>query len=400
MTPKVRALLDELAEKITGDAVAEYVGETLFGDGSDIPCRAWSRLNRLAVAVAGTNDARGIRQWNKAGRMVKKGAHAFYILVPMVCPATPKKQAEAAEETEDETEFENDAEKAGRDTETKLRFKLMPVFRVQDTEGAPLDYEARIKSFDVASLPLIEVAMKLGVRVAAGLTLDCAGFFRPKTKSITLGTANPQVFLHELSHAIDYALPNRRESDYAFGEVVAELSSAFLGSFYGVKVDIASTKAYIESWSGKGHVAFKVMRALQRVEEIYRCIESVAATPKQPKRRTPAPAGTPGRIPDETPSRTPKTGAERARKQPVRQWPKAAAAEQPDAVAGDDCLFSEMPPFRGRTQTFNPKTGKWVKRDGETGLFRSVKKDGKPYRRVLQEAGSHVIDFPAAMRER
>ena len=40
--------------------------------------------NRLLMMLAGTEDARGFRQWEKVGRMVKKGAKAFYILAPRI----------------------------------------------------------------------------------------------------------------------------------------------------------------------------------------------------------------------------------------------------------------------------------------------------------------------------
>ena len=40
---------------------------------------------------------------------------------------------------------------------------------------------------------------------------------------------------------------------------------------------------------------------------------------------------------------------------------------------------------RGRTQTFNPKTGNWVKRNSETGKFMDVKSDGTPFKGVTKE---------------
>ena len=39
----------------------------------------------------------------------------------------------------------------------------------------------------------------------------------------------------------------------------------------------------------------------------------------------------------------------------------------------------------GRSQTFNPKTEQWVKRDSETGRFMDVKKDGTPFKGVRKE---------------
>ena len=40
---------------------------------------------------------------------------------------------------------------------------------------------------------------------------------------------------------------------------------------------------------------------------------------------------------------------------------------------------------RSRSQTFNPKTEQWVKRDKETGQFMAVKQDGDPFKGVRKE---------------
>lgn len=40
---------------------------------------------------------------------------------------------------------------------------------------------------------------------------------------------------------------------------------------------------------------------------------------------------------------------------------------------------------RDRSQTYNPKTGTWVKRDSDTGRFMDVKSDGKPFKGVTKE---------------
>jgi hypothetical protein len=246
----------------------------------EIPCRNWSPLNQFITFIAGTRYARGIRQWNKAGRKVKKGAHAFYIFVPMLCPQRPE-TVRGMEERRLMPDTAGKAEAYDKAAKTLTGFKLMPVFAVEDTEGGPLDYEERFKALDVEALPLIDVAKSLGVTVQAGLIFDgCAGSFHPVKNRITMGTADSQVFLHELSHAVDNTLPGKSE-DYAFNEVVAELSAAFLGSLYGVKVDIDNTKAYINGWSGKGHAAFKVTDALERVERIYRHIRGIKRKPKK-----------------------------------------------------------------------------------------------------------------------
>ncbi|MBG8554002.1 hypothetical protein [Hymenobacter guriensis] len=40
---------------------------------------------------------------------------------------------------------------------------------------------------------------------------------------------------------------------------------------------------------------------------------------------------------------------------------------------------------RRRSQTFNPVTKQFVKRDAETGRFLDVKEDGKPFKGVRKE---------------
>lgn len=40
---------------------------------------------------------------------------------------------------------------------------------------------------------------------------------------------------------------------------------------------------------------------------------------------------------------------------------------------------------RKRSQTFNPLTSQWVKRDAETGQFMDVKQDGTPFKGVRKE---------------
>ena len=40
---------------------------------------------------------------------------------------------------------------------------------------------------------------------------------------------------------------------------------------------------------------------------------------------------------------------------------------------------------KGRSQTHNPKTGQWVKRDTGTGRFIDVKQDGTPFKGVRKE---------------
>jgi antirestriction protein ArdC len=257
MTEHAKQILNSVVEEITAEKAVSFIRERLFSDGVSIPCKRWSCLNQFVAYINGTGDARGYNQWKEAGRAVKKGAKAIYILVPMIYKVKEK-------------------EKEGQEEEILKGFKAMPVFRAEDTEGEELDYIAKLREFDPESLPLIGVARALGVSVCAGLTGDAEGWFRPADNSITMGCNSGAAFLHELSHAVDHALPGESQ-DRSFSEVVAELSSAFLCSLYGIDYSRDNAAAYIRSWAGKGRAAFACIAAMERVEAIYRYIEGARA---------------------------------------------------------------------------------------------------------------------------
>ena len=40
---------------------------------------------------------------------------------------------------------------------------------------------------------------------------------------------------------------------------------------------------------------------------------------------------------------------------------------------------------KDRSQTYNPKTEQWVKRDASSGRFMDVKQDGTPFKGVTKE---------------
>src|SRR3990167_6440715 len=48
----------------------------------DVPSSKWSLNNRLIQLIYGTCDSRGIKQWGNAGRKIRKGSKALYILAP------------------------------------------------------------------------------------------------------------------------------------------------------------------------------------------------------------------------------------------------------------------------------------------------------------------------------
>ncbi|MCR4713565.1 MAG: hypothetical protein K5751_04215, partial [Treponemataceae bacterium] len=131
-------------------------------------------------------------------------------------------------------------------------------------------------------------------------------------------------------------------------------------------VDLQQTKAYIHGWAGKSHVAWRVVGAVEWVEKVYQFIGNVKNNNSQKEEKT------------------------------MRKNTKIAAKQL-------NVLPFRTEDFKDRTQIYNPRIGKWVKRNSRTGLFTSVKGDGKPFSRVrieetpFQEVAKTLPgDFPPA----
>jgi hypothetical protein len=266
-TENARKLLNDLVRKLDTETLAAFCQKRLFASEAKLPMNNWSRLNQFAAFLSGTSDARGINQWREVGRWPRKGSHAFYILVPMFRNVPAENDSSIDDEQSEERKILSG-------------FRCMPVFRVEDTEGKDLDYQIAMRAFDPSRFPLYQLSVGMGVTIRAGLTTDCYGYFTPDKNAITLGTDDPTTYMHELSHAIDNAIPGKSE-DRAFNEVVAELSSCFLCSLYGLPHHEEHTKAYIDSYQGRSPVAFQIMKAIDRVLGIYAFIESYNSEQEQ-----------------------------------------------------------------------------------------------------------------------
>lgn len=257
LTENARITLDNVVKYIEGDGLEQFVEKSLFYKSMNIevPAMKWSSLNKMAVLSRTMNlDCRGFDQWNKAGRRVKKGAKSAFILVPV----TVKKPKE------------NDTE--GDEVMKLVGFRCCPVFASDQTEGEPLPYEGTEGSrFEIDKLPLKAVADHLGVKVCPGLTVNAYGFFKPESKEIVLGTDDITTWFHELGHAIDNEIEGKSE-DYAFNEVVAELTSSTLCKTMGYPGHLEHTKAYIKEYKGKAHVAFTLAHVVDRVLKIFEYI--------------------------------------------------------------------------------------------------------------------------------
>jgi hypothetical protein len=201
---EVQAVLQDIVTKFQNGDIPDCVAYATFPI-PDIPAKKWSFLNRTIMFMSGTMDARGFRQWQQAGRFVRKGSRCFYILAPMIV----RKNEE----------------------EVVKGFKSVAVFRAEDTDGQPLEYQTH----QLPELPLMERAQEWGVNVkAVPGNYQYYGFFSQTRNEIGLATPDECVFFHELSHAGHCRIVGGlKPGQDPMQEVVAELCGAALCRLVG-----------------------------------------------------------------------------------------------------------------------------------------------------------------------
>jgi hypothetical protein len=252
MNEKVKQVLQSIVERFENGDIPEVISYSTFPI-SNIPAAKWSLLNRMLMFIADTSDARGFRQWQNVGRHVNKGAKAFAILAPRFI----KTQAE-------------DDEKG---KSILAGFLSVPVFRVEDTEGEPLDYQ----QIELPELPLMEVAQRWGISVKAiPGNYFYIGCFSQDRKEIALATKEESIFFHELAHAAHQRILGelRKGQDWK-QEIVAELSAATLCKIVGkTSKFLGNSYQYIEKYAAQANLTpwQGCMKVISDVEKVLNLI--------------------------------------------------------------------------------------------------------------------------------
>lgn len=238
LTEKARSVIDQLVKAFdTPESLVDTITRaTLIPNNS--PCVKWGPYNRFIVALRGTSDARGFRQWQESGRKVKKGGKAILILVPRF------------------KKVENDDGEGEEEHQVLIGFVAAPVFTVEDTEGEPLP------EYEPPELPRLRaVADSLGVSVNyTGAVSDRIFGVYSRDKGgepgkITLYSHDLATFYHELAHALHHRTGKIRDSrqaaDKRANEVVAEVAGAVLVNIFEGQEVGHQAISYIKGYSAK-----------------------------------------------------------------------------------------------------------------------------------------------------
>lgn len=219
MKQNIKNTINIILEKFKTGDIPEAVAYAMF-PFFNIPSANWSLLNRLLMLLNDTKDARGFKQWQVADRYVKKGSQAFYIIIPFI------------------KKFEdNDQEKL-----VLKGFGRKPVFRVEDTDGEPIEYT----ELEVPDLPLIDRAQAWGISVkAVPGNYSYYGYYAPGQKEIAIATTQECVFFHELAHCAHHIIKgDLKTGQDPLQEIVAELSAQALARMVGKSSEDTTGNSY------------------------------------------------------------------------------------------------------------------------------------------------------------
>jgi antirestriction protein ArdC len=245
------AVLSEIVAMFESGALPEAIAQTrILRERHDRPMAEWSLGNQLLALIHGTDDARGFRQWEQAGRRVRKGSRAFYILGPC---KVKRLEVDAATGEQVERVFV-----AG--------FRAIPVFRAADTDGEPLEYP----DYSPAELPpLHDVAERLEVPVRySPVPPTERGHYSLVHGEIVLGTHDVDTFFHELAHAAHASIETLQGGQNPRQEIIAETVAAVLCSLYGYDGYLAESRGYVAWYAGQERPERAVMRLLADVERV------------------------------------------------------------------------------------------------------------------------------------
>ena len=252
MNDRVKTVLDSILERFQTGDIPEAIAYSMF-PFPDVPSANWSLLNRTLQFLHGTKDSRGIRQWNRVNRYVKKGSKALYIIVPYL---------KVVQDDMEERKY------------TLKGFGAKAVFRVEDTSGGPLEYE----NIDLPDVPLISKAEEWGISVRSiPGNYQYFGYFSVDRREIAIATSQECVFFHELAHCAQYLLKGdlKRGQD-PLQEITAELSAQALAIMVGKSAEdtVGNSYRYIQKYADHLNISphTACLKVMSQVEQILNLI--------------------------------------------------------------------------------------------------------------------------------
>ena len=152
-----------------------------------------------------------------------------------------------------------------------IDFSYKPIFKYNKKNENASDYIDRFRNFDIDSLPLMEIAQFLKLKVEKSNHIKPFGTYIHREKKIVLGTDYAPIFIHELAHAIDFHL-SKPIYEENYNELVAELSTVLLCTIYNIPINIPYAMLYLELYST---LEINGTKMVNRASEIVECVKMI-----------------------------------------------------------------------------------------------------------------------------
>ena len=249
--PKIAEATNKILELFKSGNVPKTIA-ILTHPTFNLPSNNWSLRNRLIVYLQGSQDARGFLMWKESGRYIKAGSKAIYILAPNIVK-------DNKEEKEEDTE------------EYKLiGFRAIPIFRAEDTDGKPLEYE----NIPLPEFKFSNVAKSWNLRVEGiGFVSNFYGAYSSSEKKILMASPEEEVFFHELSHAAHDRTGLLQSRTKTQKEIIAEFSAAVLCYLVNKNTErIGNAYAYLKSYCGDKDINKEVLNLISDIEKVLKLI--------------------------------------------------------------------------------------------------------------------------------
>jgi hypothetical protein len=247
-TDNAKAIMNSLVSRFESGDIAPLVqlSTIRLTSRNSIPAERWSFSNQfLALIQTGEIDCRGFRQWQEVKRHVTTGAHAAYILGPIII----KEKTDAGEISK------------------LVGFKSIPVFPAHFTDGEPLpDINRDLAPENLP--PLVNVANKWGIDISyTPQDGKRYGSFSKTANAIRLASHEETVFFHELAHAAHSKIEALKNGQDARQETIAEFTACVLMAVYGLKDTTGTTWQYIKFYNPDNPVS-AIMGALDTIGKV------------------------------------------------------------------------------------------------------------------------------------
>lgn len=211
----------------------------------------------------------GIRSWNELGRRVKRGEKGIQIFAPLI----GYKRAKAAAEPDGKSKKARKNAPAEAKTDAVEReligFRVVYVFDVEQTEGAPLpEMGNTIKGEVGETLPRLiefvesqEIRLEFSDKISPARGMSYGGFIRLLPDMAPTETLSTLV--HELAHEMLHKAERRTMTTKVVRETEAEAVAFVVCSALGLETGSGSAD-YIQLYHGDAKLLQESLEVLQR----------------------------------------------------------------------------------------------------------------------------------------